>query len=402
MVMLHLATDLVTIGVLLTLYSFLVGFFGLFRHRSAPAAVPGRLLVVIPAHNEQAVIADVLRSLQASDYPRERLHLLVLADHCSDWTVARAVAAGADEIAQRRSGRGGKQFALGWLLHEYFSPADLRHWDGVVVVDADNLVHPRMLRGLSDELAAGAAAVQAALDTRNPESSWISRAYAAAYWVANLSVQRSRMRLGLSAQLGGTGCAIATWALEQIPFRPVTLVDDLEYTLQLIMAGYRVRYCEHPTYDEKPITLAASIRQRTRWMRGQAQLIIRLGPDLAARALLARDLVALDQWLMLWNPVAIVLTCAFFLAVLPQQGLGGLLVWAVVNGLWNGAFLWRARIPARLAAANLAAAMVYSFTWIWPVLSGFLTCTRTGWDHTTHVGAGMAPPALPAREGVIA
>ena len=375
----------------LTLYNFALGLAGLLAPRVPTPAAPGRLLVVVPAHNEAAVVADVVASLGASRYPRRQFHVLVLADHCTDVTAEISTRAGADGVVQRRDGPGGKQHAIRWLLDQLQATGALDAYRGVVVVDADNLVHPDLLARLNDHLAAGAAAVQASLDTRNPETGWIARSYAAAYWVSNLLVQRARYRLGLSALLGGTGMAIATWALRLVPFRPQTLVDDLEYTLQLICAGERVAYCEVPVYDEKPLTMRASIRQRTRWMRGQAACLLTMAGPLLRRAARTGDLAAIDQFVCLWNPVAMVVTSLYFLLTLPLQGAIGIALWLGFNAALNVVFLARAGVRPRLWG-NAACAMVFSFSWIVPVLWGFATWRRRGWTHTQHVGAGMSAP----------
>lgn len=381
----------------LVVYNLVLGLGGLARRAPPPAAAPRPLEVIVPAHDEARVILDVLTSLEASRYPRERFRVTVLCDHCTDRTAELARGAGA-HVVVRDSGPRGKQHAIAWYLRHLTASGELTLFAGVVVVDADNLVDPDLLQALSDHLAAGAAAVQAKLDTRNPEAGWIARSYAASYWAANLTVQRSRAVLGLSAQLGGTGMAIAADTLRAVPFQPTTLVDDLQYTLQLVLTGRRVAYCEVGVFDEKPMTMRASVRQRTRWMRGQALCIALMAWPLLRRAVSRFDFVALDQLLMLFNPIAMVMTLLYFLAVLPRDGWAGLVLWAGVNTALNLLWLWRAGVPVRLWR-NIVPSMAFSFSWVVPVLWGFLTCSRTGWTHTEHFGAGMRPAAA-SRGGV--
>jgi cellulose synthase/poly-beta-1,6-N-acetylglucosamine synthase-like glycosyltransferase len=175
-----------------------------------------------------------------------------------------------------------------------------------------------------------------------------------------------------------------------VPFAPRTLVDDLEYTLRLVLAGLKVAYCECPVYDEKPETLRASLRQRTRWMRGQAACIVLLGPAILWRAVWRRDLVAWDQWLSLWNPVAMALSVVFFLCTFPLLGVAGMVGWLLFNGGISLGFLARAGVPAR-RWGHAFCAMIFGFTWLGPVVWGFLSSHRQGWTHTRHVGAGLRP-----------
>ena len=50
------------------------------RRQVVPAAERTRFAVVIPAHNEETVLATTLASLAQADYPRDRLHVTVVAD----------------------------------------------------------------------------------------------------------------------------------------------------------------------------------------------------------------------------------------------------------------------------------------------------------------------------------
>ena len=57
--------------------------------------------IVIPARNESDVIADTVKCLLASDYPRELFDVFVVADNCTDKTAELARNAG--EIVYERS-----------------------------------------------------------------------------------------------------------------------------------------------------------------------------------------------------------------------------------------------------------------------------------------------------------
>src|SRR5437870_8318080 len=82
------------------------------RPRSAPPARPAppgtlpRLLVLVPAHNEELVLASCLGSLALQRYPTERLTTVVVADNCSDRTAAIAPGAGGRRLDRQRPGGG--------------------------------------------------------------------------------------------------------------------------------------------------------------------------------------------------------------------------------------------------------------------------------------------------------
>nr|AIA96069.1 CAZy families GT2 protein [uncultured Bordetella sp.] len=61
-----------------------------------------RFDVLVPAHDEEATIAATVASLRAMDWPEECFRVIVVADNCSDETVARAKAAGARVIERHQ------------------------------------------------------------------------------------------------------------------------------------------------------------------------------------------------------------------------------------------------------------------------------------------------------------
>jgi glycosyltransferase involved in cell wall biosynthesis len=77
-----------------------------------PKAVPMPITVLIPAHNEEALIGRCLRSvLVAADSATE---VLVVAHNCTDATAAQAEAAGAKVLVLNDPSQIGKGSALRW------------------------------------------------------------------------------------------------------------------------------------------------------------------------------------------------------------------------------------------------------------------------------------------------
>jgi len=66
------------------------------RSPAPGAAKGGRIAVVIPAHNEEAAIAETIRSIRSQVEPDDSV--LVVADNCSDATAERAREAGAEVL----------------------------------------------------------------------------------------------------------------------------------------------------------------------------------------------------------------------------------------------------------------------------------------------------------------
>src|SRR3954469_23563848 len=75
-----------------------------------------RLLFLVPAHDEELLIASCVRSLLGLRYPAERIEIVVIADNCTDGTAQRARAAGARCLERNDPARPGKPRAIAWAL----------------------------------------------------------------------------------------------------------------------------------------------------------------------------------------------------------------------------------------------------------------------------------------------
>ena len=82
----------------------LVGFLNRRRaeqYDAPPARELRRYAALIAARNEEAVIAELIESLRAQDYPADKLDIFVVADNCTDATAAADYAALLDTLAAR-------------------------------------------------------------------------------------------------------------------------------------------------------------------------------------------------------------------------------------------------------------------------------------------------------------
>lgn len=282
--------------------AYLAALAVLARRQLPPAAVEPRLRfdIVVPAHNEEAEIAQTVASLRAVEYPRSHFRVLVVADNCSDATAARAAAAGAQVLVRHDTERRGKGYALAYAFER--SRAD-RVADVVVVVDADTLVSPNLLSAFAARFTAGASVVQADYGVRNPHASWRTRlmtiALAAFHGVRSVA----RERLGLSCGLRGNGMGFTTSVLEQHPPQAFSIVEDLEYGIHLGYAGVRVEYVhEARVLGHMAVSEGASRTQRRRWERGRQALVRAHVPELLRQAIRRRSALLLDLALDLIVP----------------------------------------------------------------------------------------------------
>lgn len=382
-------------AILLTIagYNAVVAVWG-WKNRT-PAAVGGRdrrLRAVIPAHNEEAVIAGILQDIAADPYPA--VDVVVLADRCTDATVEIAKASGA-VVAERTVGEGGKGAALSWYLDEHPLGDD----EALVVFDADNRVPVDALSRVADELDAGHDIVQCYLDVENPDGSALATASAMSYWAGNRMVQLARENLGWSCDLGGTGMAFTSEALDRIGGFGTSLTEDQETGVRAALAGLRVVWLHDVKIrDEKPTDLATTVRQRSRWMSGKREVARRNLRSLWTAAVAQRSPGLFDQGLRLVQPGRSFVALVSGLLAVAATATRSRLFFS--PWIWIGAaagqflqpipFLLRDGVPARYVIRYPILALLAA---LWVPIRLVSSRVKGDWFHTPHDGgAGRRSP----------
>ncbi|HEX4837612.1 MAG TPA: glycosyltransferase family 2 protein [Solirubrobacteraceae bacterium] len=255
-----------------------------------PTSLAPRMVVLIPAHDEELGIGATLASLERASYPRQRLRVVVIADNCSDRTADRARATGVEVWERVDLDRRGKGCALAWAIS--LLQAEEGQFDAVVVLDADCLVSPNMLSAIGAELRAGANVVQVSYEVANPGDSYASALRFAAFALMDRVRPLGKQRLGLSCGLFGTGMAFRRELLQRVPWTAIGLTEDGEYHLRLVAAGERVRFLQHAwVRSPMPTSLAGSADQQARWEQGKLDLIRGWTLKLLATGVARRDIV---------------------------------------------------------------------------------------------------------------
>jgi GT2 family glycosyltransferase len=290
-----------------------LGFLSLLSWKSPSRARSGRLLrwaIVVPAHDEETGISDTVRSLLATDYPADLRDVVVVADNCTDRTVVVAAEAGARVLERQDERRRGKGYALRFAFDRLLDEGRV---EAIAVVDADTVVSPNLLQAFAARLSDGAGALQAHYGVRNADASWRTRLLAIAFEAFHGVRSRARERLGLSCGLRGNGMAFRADVLREVPHEAFSIVEDLEYGIQLAHAGHRVQYVEEArVFGLMAATEAASRSQRRRWEGGRKGMARRHAARLLGRAWRERSAVFLDLALDLLVPPlsTLVVACA--------------------------------------------------------------------------------------------
>lgn len=307
-------------AVILSLYGAyfaVISIFFLKKQRPLPESQRKlRFAVIIPARNEEACIAGMIESLKSQDYPTELVDIYVIPNSCTDYTEEVAKAAGATILHVSPAVN-----SKGQALHEAFSQL-IRgdSHDAYCVFDADNEVNPSFLTEMNRALNHSRAA-KSRIFAKNAHQSWICSCYETFFCNANLLLNRSRMGIGLSAHLIGTGFAVRRDLMEELGgWNTDTLTEDAEFYAQLCARGEKIQFVpEAIVYDEEPLTFRESLTQRRRWMSGIIEvngtmnlellhtIITGVGGRYAADCLIQLSFVYLQAWIL---PMFLLQLCA--------------------------------------------------------------------------------------------
>jgi cellulose synthase/poly-beta-1,6-N-acetylglucosamine synthase-like glycosyltransferase len=240
-----------------------------------------RLAVVVPAHDEETLIARTVGSLRHADASTP---IYVVAHNCSDGTAEAASAAGAVVVELNNP----KQRGKGAALRHGFAAALAAGADAFLVVDADTVVSTNLIAATRAALEQGAEATQCRYELELPladagSAHPLARLRSLSFRGMNVVRARGRAGLGFSTGLFGNGFALTSTALEQVPFNANSIAEDVEYHTKLVEAGLPVYWVGDAfVHAHTPASGKAQATQEARWEGGRLRVASRSTPRLAS------------------------------------------------------------------------------------------------------------------------
>jgi cellulose synthase/poly-beta-1,6-N-acetylglucosamine synthase-like glycosyltransferase len=284
------------------------------RRRSLPSL--SRIILVIPAHNEEVGIAATMRSVEAQTVQPHRR--IVVSDNSTDRTVAIARSRPGWEVWETMENRGKKGGALNqaWTILE----PTLGDHDYVVTMDADTLLDPEFVDcALAKYQEAHGTGLQLGGVCANFSGLPLDTALGVLQTMEYARAEKiSRSRRGVAPVLAGAATMFSVAALRSVYqgrgrlYEPV-LTEDYELSLALRVAGYTTmapRSCKAQT-DLMPTTRMLWA-QRLRWYRGAFESLRAYGFRRGIRSDIAWLTFSLwaaaSRWLFLATLLFLVLT----------------------------------------------------------------------------------------------
>ncbi len=359
--------------------------------------------ILVPAHNEEVVLASTIESLLHLDYPRDRMEIIVIEDSSTDRT--RRVVEHMMAVDRRLrlvsvpSGLGGQGKSHALNLGLPYATHNL-----IAVYDADNIPEPGSLRDLVAELMADPklAAAVGKVRTLNRATNFLTRCINLEFISFQWIMQAGRWRLFRLASLPGTNYVIRREALERAGgWDVVAIADDAELTARLSQEGYGIKFVPHAvSWEPEPQHWGVWLRQRLRWARGGTYVVRKFLPRLARlrRRKLLLEVVHLLTIYHVFFMVLVLSDLIFLFGVVNGFRLGA--VGNPLMVLWGTAFaVFLLQMAVSLAIEGehsplnlaVAAAMYFTYCQMWIYVCAkahYLDMVRQEklrWDKTVRV-----------------
>jgi len=301
-----------------------------------------RFIILIPAHNEELLLGEVIRKMRMQSYPATHYEIVVIADNCDDKTAEIARDAGATTLVRKEPDNRGKGQALNWAIRGPLADFS-KPWDSLVIVDADSVLNPDFLWFMNDRLEQGCQAMQAYYGVSNPTESWRTALMCAALSVFHFLRPLGRDKLGLPCGLKGNGMCFSRPLVERFGYPATSVVEDIELALIYLRHGIGVKFTPGAqVFGQMAATTNQADSQRKRWEGGRLALVVDWAIPLWREGWREGNSAKLDGAMDLFVPplTLLVLPTLFgWLLILLVTLLHNSLLSVIILGLWSAALL---------------------------------------------------------------
>ncbi|MEM9046620.1 MAG: glycosyltransferase family 2 protein [Pseudomonadota bacterium] len=230
---------------------------------------PPVVSLMIPLYREANMIPRLIKALEALDYPRELLDVMLLVEaddkatlnalaitEMPPWLRAITVPPGAPRTKPKAMNH-----ALDYVRGEV-----------VGILDAEDVPDPQQIAevvGILRDAPPEVACVQCQLGYYNVEENWMSRCFTLEYAIWFDVLLRGFQWLHLPIPLGGTSVYFRRSALKAIGgWDAHNVTEDADLGMRLARAGKRCAVSRSLTREEANCRAWPWIRQRSRWLKG--------------------------------------------------------------------------------------------------------------------------------------
>lgn len=292
-------------------------FFGWIKPKKFKQAKEcHRIAVIIPAHNEEAVIGGTVKDiLENQTYPKDKYDVFVCADSCTDKTEEAAMKAGAKVYARfnddpkKRMASYPTKLLMDKIIEEHDG-----EYDFFVRFDADNRPDPHYLEKMNDAFEEGVEVARGYESSINPKQNRWAQVSSSYYVRDSRLACNFRERVGGSSMLTGAGLMVTVALIKRIGgWDAMGGSEDAEFTLNRLVQGTKVHYVpEAVVYEDQPSTWKDNYRRITRMGHSLHALFWKKGWKLLWHSIRHLSLSDLDMFYQLFFIPIGVMACLWF------------------------------------------------------------------------------------------
>ncbi|MEX3618465.1 glycosyltransferase [Paenibacillus glucanolyticus] len=238
-----------------------------------------KVTVLVPAHNEELVIAATAEHILRLNYPKDKVQLIVIADNCSDGTAGRLKALNSkaayrdrDFMVFERSGTGGKSGALNDAL------AFAKH-EWICIFDADaaperNALYFLIEKAMEDPKTYGA--VFGRNKARNRGQNFLSKCINLELVTAQRIYHTGLWELFKLGTIPGTNFIVKTDLIREIGgWDTEAITEDTAISFEIMTRGQLIALApQAEAYQQEPEQLRVYLKQRERWAKGNFSVVM--------------------------------------------------------------------------------------------------------------------------------
>ena len=291
-----------------------------------------RIAIIIPAHNEAAVIGETLTRLQNGlDYPKDKYDIFVCADNCSDDTFAIASSFDGVKVYERHENDPAKRIAAYPIRLLCEKVLEEGGYEAIIKFDADNIPSPNFLMEMNNALGDGVTICRAHEAPSNLGQNALTATSAIYYSRDSRLASNFRERAGMNSMISGAGMMVATSVLQEIGgWDALSNSDDAEFAVKRMKEGRRIHYASQAiVYEDQAATKKDTDNRNARMGNGLTKIYYREGPGLLKMFFKTGKITYLDMWaqlsfvpLPLYLGIGIPVYAVFFYVTLALQAAG--------------------------------------------------------------------------------
>lgn len=250
-----------------------------FKVDTSPLESYPMVTIVVPAHNEDVVIAQTTRAILDMNYPHDKVELLLFADNCEDTTYQEMLKVKAmPEYATRdititdRKGTGGKAGVLNDALK-------MAKGEYICVYDADAMPEKNALYFLVKKVLEDPERHVASFErnkTRNANQNFLTRCINQEIVVTQRIQHVGMWHMFKIGRIPGTNFIINTEFVKSIGgWRNGALTEDTDISFKIMQSGKLIALAYNSeAFQQEPETVKSYYMQRKRWAKGNYEVVI--------------------------------------------------------------------------------------------------------------------------------